>query len=398
MRVATSLTTNSPAASPPTLPDPTAKQPDPQTGTTAIPMRRDRIAAPSGERSEHGGRIAELGAWVKDEWSTVAGAAHGLMSAPGVVSNAWLDAATTNHDLAKKIGDAVDGWPTRSASARQVAIDDLRRAAASVNETANGVAEDLNHANRAPLAVEKTLDAIGELPKDVQQSVNSALAGTAAAAKNLPAPIEARARNAAAALEVAAAAQATKASGIGATTSRMIGTTVGGVDAVIADANNTGSLLRSARILADIPVAGLIFTAGAIAYDVHGGKSVADAAVANVGAQIVGTAVGGAVSAGLASAIGGAALTDGSAVAMGAVVATGPVGWAVAAGVVAGAAAGYGIYKAVESQAGQEIVDGIAHADAQRIEHGLGEARTDIRDAVSSAARWITGSADTPRS
>jgi hypothetical protein len=288
--------------------------------------------------------LAPVGEWGKDEWPTVATAVHGLASAPGIVADAYRDAAKTNAALAGKIGNAVNAWESRAPAARTAAIDDLKSFAKNTSRSASKIANDLERANAD---------------------------GTDAAVKS--------ARAAAKSFASAATAQTAKASGTVARLSSRIGTTVG---AALGKPGTAAAVVKAVGAvpgLKETPVLGLVIAGVGATTDVASKKaSVADAVVANAGSALAGTVVGAAVTPAITSALAGAAGADVATEALGVAVAAGPVGWAVAGGVIVGAAAGYGVYRAIESAPGQHFVDGVTHLDGREIQSGFAEAGNDI--------------------
>jgi hypothetical protein len=288
--------------------------------------------------------LASVGAWAKDEWPTVATAVHGLASAPGIVADAYRDAAKTNAALAGKIGNAVNGWESRAPAARTAAIDDLKSFAKDTSRSATKIADDLQRANA--------------------DGTDAAVQSARAAAKTFAS---------------AAATQTAKASSTIARISGRIGTTVGAALGKPGTATAVAKAVGSVPGLKETPVLGLVIAGVGTATDVASKKaSVADAVVANAGSALAGTVVGAAVTPAITSALAGVAGADVGAEALGVAVAAGPVGWAVAGGVIVGAAAGYGVYRAIESAPGQDVVDGIAHLNGHEIQRGLSEAGNDI--------------------
>jgi hypothetical protein len=370
-------------------------------------------------------RVADV---AKREWPTVTSVAHGLMSVPGIAARAYADAAQTNATLGKAIDSTVTTWTQQSAAARSAAIDDLKAAARKTSSTASAVADSLEHANRLPLAVEKAASgandvlhiagsaankavdsAIASAPKALQaplgavarslgSAVTNGYAATTHAAKSmydhtvntLPGDVEKTAGRAVTALETTATAQSQKATGALTKTSAFIGKTVGSFteEGALRDGAIAKAVARTPG-LSETPVFGLLITGAATGLDVAGGKSVADATVANVGSTLVGTAAGAAVTDGLTSVIGSAAIADVAADALGVAAVSGPVGWAVAGGVIAGAAVGYGVYRAVESKPGQDVIDGLTHLDSAKVEHGLQEAGDGIRSGFSAIGHLL---------
>lgn len=367
--------------------------PSPTAGAEPVraPSVHDRVDRSNAESSRPDEGVFSLAAWAKEEWSTVAVAAHGMASVPGVVSKAWEDAAKTNAGFAQSIRTTIEHWGSETAAARQSAIDGLAQAAAPVSKTASNVARDLGQANRLPLAVEKSVEiAVRGLPEGTQLALKDIARTATSRMRELPTPIETRARDAAHALDVAATAQNAKASTTIGSLSARIGKTLGQAHGQLTGAADGGKILSKLPALADTPVVGVLLTGAAIVNDVHAGKSLANASIANVAGTLLGTAVGAAVTEGLASSIGAAAIADGTAASLGAAAAAGPVGWAVAGGVIASVGVGYGIYKAVESKGGQDIVDGAVQLDRAKIQRGLGEAQSDILGVAAKAGNWIS--------
>jgi hypothetical protein len=383
-----------PAPSPP-VPGVASAPQRPRAGPSPAPVAiaRDRIDESQSTSANRSDGVSALADWAKDEWSTVASAAHGMATIPGVVAQSWQDAAKTNTHLATTIRATDDHWATDAASVRQKAIDGLEKAAAPVSKTATAVAHDLGQANRYPLTVEKSIDAAQRrLPPGVKHVVKYVTTARNSDRLKLPAQVEARARTAAEALDVAAAAQAAKASTTVSSVSALIGKTVGQLHGDLGGKSGQAKLLAKIPALANTPVFGVGLTAIAIANDVKGGKSLADAAVANIGGTLAGTAVGSAVTEGLTASVDAAAIADGAAAGLGAAAAAGPVGWAVAGGVVAGVAVGYGVYKVVESKPGQDVIDGVTRLDSNKVGQGLAEARSDVLDLGAQTGRWISSS------
>jgi hypothetical protein len=378
---------------------PTASPPAPHAAPVstsrpvAASMRNDRVDRTQTSPANGSGRVADLRNWMQSEWSTVAGAAHGLASVPGVVSKSWQDAAKSNEDLAKTIDSTLSHWQEQTASQRQGLIDGLSAAATPISTTASSVARDLSQANRAPLAVERAVaGVIGTVSADAQAPLRKIAAGVGRAMSTLPAPVENRARAGAQALTAAASAQSAKASTTVGAVSELVGRTVGKAHGLLTGNTEGSTVLDRVPLLRDLPVAGAVLTGAAVVADTRSGKSLADATVANVGATLVGTAAGNAVTAGLASFVDSAAIADETAAALGAAAAAGPLGWTVAAGVVTAAAVGYGVYKAVESKPGQDVVDGVAHLSGAKIEQGLSEARSESINAAAHAWHSVSSS------
>jgi hypothetical protein len=381
-----------PQATRPAAPPPTANA---AARGAAVPAQ-----APDSVNKRDDGVVASTEDWFKDEWTTVAGAVHGLMSAPGVVSQAYLKAAKANTDLGDQLARTLG---SQSPKLRQAAIEKLGHLADGKSSAAEAFASRLEAANRIPRIVESIaapldrglsaagrsvaskLDAgIAAAPKafqgplrSVAGSLKNSVAGTYASVKgavekSIRAPdpdLEAAGTELGKKLDAAAKADSAEANGLLRTTSRVLGTTVG-------DLSHSGAIsgaLDKVPFLRDTPVVGMLLAGAGSAIDAPK-VGVADATVANVGSTLIGTAAGTAVTGGLASLAGGSLAADG----LGVAAATGPVGWAVAGGVVAGAAIGYGAYKAIESQAGQDVIDGIANGNGKQIVKGVGEAGSDI--------------------
>jgi hypothetical protein len=338
--------------------------PEPQAAPTPAPsasaaarvtMRSDGVDRST---SRDASPLTSVGEWSKDEWPTVATAVHGLASAPGIVADAYRDAAKTNSVLASKIGNVVSEWESRAPAARTAAIDDLKSFAKNTSRTASTIANDLERANTG---------------------------GTDAAVKS--------ARDAATSFASAAAAQTARASGTIARISGRIGTTVGAALGKPGTAAAVAKAVGAVPGLKETPVLGLAIAGIGTATDVASKKAgVADAVVANAGATLAGTVVGAAVTPALTSALAGSAGADVATEALGVAVAAGPVGWAVAGGVIVGAAAGYGVYRAIESAPGQQVVDGITHFDGHEIARGFAEAGDDI----ASFGAHLVGHAEHP--
>lgn len=356
--------------------------------------------APDSVGKREDGVVASTEDWFKDEWTTVAGAVHGLMSAPGVVSQAYLKAAKANTELGDQVARTLG---SQSPNLRQAAIDTLGHLADGTSTAAQDYASKLDAANRIPRMVESVeapldrglsaagrqvaskIDAgIAAAPKALQGplqtlagSVKSGVANAYASVKGAvdksirtPDPkLEAAGKDLGRKLGAAAKADSAEANGLVRTTSRVIGTTIG-------DLSHSGAVsdaLDKVPFLRDTPVVGMLLAGAGTAIDAPK-VGVADATVANVGSTLIGTAAGSAVTGGLASFAGGSLAADG----LGVAAATGPVGWAVAGGVVAGAAIGYGAYKAFESQAGQDVVNGIVNANGKQIVKGVEEGGADV--------------------
>lgn len=397
---------------PPPKPPPPAPPPrhEPQP-----PMAPDRM-----KKSDPGGPLVRLEDFVKTEWASVAGAAHGLTTVPGVVAHSYMRAAEANMKFATQLDEAVKSWLTESASTRQAKIVSLIQDAKGESTAVEDLAAKLSAANAMPRAIEavmnpleKALGAIGKLgssslaatidraPQALQsplRSLANRFESSAAsfysniknaaddAMHSLPVDLATKGQQVTDMLKATAAADSAKASGLFKNISRTLGTTAGDVTS-LAHNGAVDGVMQKVGFLRETPVLGLVLAGGSTAYDATHGISLPDAAVANFGSTFIGTAVGSAVSDGLASGIASAAITDGGAELAGAVIATGPAGWAVAGGVVAAAAVGYGAYKVIESQAGQDVIDGVAHLDGHQIVKGLDEGGADIAHGAEAVGR-----------
>jgi hypothetical protein len=352
--------------------------------------------------SKHEGGIwSSVEDWTKDEWTTVAGAVHGLMSAPGIVSNAYRDAAKANSSLGDAVAKTIG---TQSPAARQKEIDAVAKAAEGKSSAAADYAAKLSDANRVPRLVEKIegpvdrgLSAAGRFASKAMdagidaapKAVQSALRGAASQVKGavseayggvkasvdhsirtLKPELESSGKQLTGTLQRAAEVDLEKAGRRLQKVSSVIGTTVGDVAPA---ASKVGNLIDKVPALRDTPLVGMVLAGVGTATDAPK-VGFADAAVANYGSTLIGTAAGSATT-GVLAGLAGGSLADG---AVGVVAATGPVGWAVAGGVVAGAAIGYGAYKAFESQAGQDVINGIASGNGKQIVKGIKETGTDV--------------------
>ncbi len=343
------------SAAPTPNPEPQAA---PAPAPTSVPAARVPMRSDGVDRDTNGGAnpLMPVGEWSKDEWPTVATAVHGLASAPGIVADAYRDAAKTNAALASKIGNIVNGWESHAPAVRAAAIDDLKSFAKNTSRGASKIANDLERANAD---------------------------GTDAAVKS--------ARAAAKSFASAAAAQTAKASGPIARISSRIGTSVGAALGKPGTAAAVARAVVAVPGLKETPVLGLAISGiGAVTDVVSKKASVPDAVVANAASALAGTVVGAAVTPAITSALAGAAGTDVASGALTVAVAAGPVGWAVAGGVIVGAAAGYGVYRAIESAPGQHVVDGIAHLDGHEIQSGFAEAGSDIASFGAHLVQHVT--------
>jgi hypothetical protein len=369
-----------------------------------------------GDRVEQSGAnpLSAVTDWAKSEWSNVGSALHGVMSAPGVAAQAYAKAGETNAAVAKSIASTASTWTAHSADARVSAIGQLK---ATGLKAAQSVANDFEAANRLPQAIEhaagaadQTLHAAGSAVKavagaaisnapsavrgtlqSVANAVGSGVSGAYNAAKSgakaaydgtlntLPQTVKHAASDAVSTFETNAARQTAKASGALTKASASIGATIGQTVDGFAESNPVRRVVSAMPVLAQTPGIGLVFAAGGTIGDVKfGHKSVADAVVANAGSTLVSTAVTAPLTSAASSMFTGAAIADVAADAGGVAVASGPVGWTVAGVAVAAGAIGYGVYRAAESDAGQSIIDGAVHLDGAKVQHGIGQAATDV--------------------
>jgi hypothetical protein len=330
--------TPSPAIAP-TASDPAA-HPAPSSPDRITARARADGAAPAGP----GDALAD---WAKSEWTSLAGAAHGLASAPGIVSQAWLDASATNARFAARITDAVESWDRTAPAARQAAIDSLSKDAASLSPAAGAIAAELDHANRAPLS--------------------------GAPDGALPTGIAARASDVARALADAAGAQSGRASSALHAVSRLVGASPADVERRAERLTHAETGFSLGSVIKHTPYVGMALTAAATVHD-SASVGAADATVANVGGTLAGEIAGELATTALRGVAGGVIADAGSA-ALGAAIATGPAGIAVVGGVVVGAAVGYGIYKAVESAPGQAAVHGVVQCGRSLVDGAVRELR-----------------------
>jgi hypothetical protein len=318
------------------------------------------------------------------------------------VANAYRTASSANKEIANQVDNALG---RQSPSARQQAIDKLAKSADGKSAAAQDLASQLNDANRVPRLiqkveepVDKALSAVGRFasskidaftdaaPKAVQgalrsgaervkSGVGSAYSDVKASVQNrienLPPELESAGKNVSGTLEKVAGTEAAKGAGWLRTASIQIGKT--GEDLAHGTAAE-GIIAKAPSALRETPILGMALAAYGTAADAKK-VGLADSAAANFGSTFIGTAAGTATTNALAGLAGGT-LAEGAV--EGAVVASGPAGWAIAGGVVAGAAIGYGAYKAFESQAGQNIFNGIANGNGGQIVKGFKEAGTDV--------------------
>jgi hypothetical protein len=384
------------------VPEPPAKPQQPATPGPASGLAHGAHAAqkPDSVSKHDEGFLAAAQAWVTSEWGTVAGAAHGLISAPGVVSKAYLKAARANAALRESVESTLGN---QSPALRQGEIDRFGKLASGSSSDGQALYTKLNDANRIPRLVEKAeapldrglsaagrfvgskLDAAVDAAPSVLRAPLRRVAGglksaVAGAYHDVKGSVDAKIRTLDPELEraghnlgdrflAAERADARQAGGVVRTASRVIGTTVGD----LSRSSVLTSMLDKASFLRDTPLVGLALAGAGSAVDAKE-VGVPDAVVANAGSTFIGTAAGGAATDALAGLAGGSL----ESAALGVATVTGPAGWAVAGGVLAGAAIGYGAYEAIKSQAGQDVVNGIVHGNGKQIVKGVKEAGADV--------------------
>ncbi|MBD5656415.1 MAG: hypothetical protein IAI50_14715, partial [Candidatus Eremiobacteraeota bacterium] len=243
-----------------------------------------------------------------------------------------------------------------------------------------------------PKTMQGTLrNAVSAAEHRVSTAVDGIKAGAQAKiADELPSALGHRAESTVASLRNTAEKQSTEAASRFRNGSRLIGYSPGDVadlPKVAKNAPKVGKVLDHLSALRDTPFLDYGLVGAGIFLD--RGKGLADATVANVGSTLAGSEIQGLATKAVTripslttSSFGEAAgeevastaAVDGTETAVaaagvdaalpevaGAVAATGPIGVAVVGTVVVGAVAAYGVTKIIESQAGQDIIGGIAH-------------------------------------
>jgi hypothetical protein len=353
------------------------------------PMKPDVMKA--GE--PHHELLPALGRWSASEWTSLAGLGHGFTSVPGIVSHSFKDAAKTNEMLLKGVRDLANDWPDKTPAARQSGIDALERTAAGKSAAVRQFTAELTAENTLPrlvysvgAPVDRLVSSIGNalssrvgtaldaLPARIQipmRGIVNRFQGRIAGAydglkssiteplNRLSPALEGKAGALTGSLDTAIEADQARAGGVVRSASRVIGATPGEA-AQYVHLDGAASALEKVPLLRDTPVVGLALAATGSVLDA-GKVGAPDSIVANFGSTVAGSAIGSVAADAAPSLLAAAGIGDTGAELLGLAAATGPAGLAVAGGVVIGAAATYGIYKAIESKPGQEIVNGAAH-------------------------------------
>jgi hypothetical protein len=340
--------------------------------------------------SELGRATSSVEHWSEKNWGPVAGFAHGLASVPGLVGREWSEASKINAKIASKTEHLASDWDKTAASARASAISDIDSTAHGASVAAEHAVAMMRDANRVPLFIERNAGVVAQADRSIvrvastakaavsdsiergpqllraplhwlagkaEQSlshqydrVKSAAKQFAADSNRLSSESETSLHTLARGFKSVSEEQGANAERFIARSSRLIGTTL----------SEKASVIEKVPVLRDVPIVGAALTGAGIVADAHE-HGWGDSIVANVAQTAVGTAVTSGVADTLAGTFASAGLADGGATALGAVAATGPVGWALAGGVAAGALAGYGVYRAIESKEGQHLIAGAEH-------------------------------------
>jgi hypothetical protein len=128
--------------------------------------------------------LASVAQWAKDEWPTVATAVHGLASAPGIVADAWRDAAKTNTALAEKMSHAASSPESRAAAKAfaSAAAAQTAKASSALARISGAIGTTVGAALGKPGTAAAVAKAVGAVPGLKETPVlGLAIAGAGAA-------------------------------------------------------------------------------------------------------------------------------------------------------------------------------------------------------------------------